>query len=204
MNWLEYEELINIDLFEERATESIYWKEEAMSLREGAEVIYDALVKANKQLREDMEKGVPLEGRNFPIAGLNSIWMMSIGYAVENIIKALVIKNTPKVSLLTNKGKLDIKYFGKSHDLIDMIEKSPQCTLFPEFSIEEKQFLSKMTYYILWQGKYPIPLEPKKMSSFNKISSEPAKCIDHGKAKLRNDEDKDLFESIFNKIVQNI
>ena len=78
------------------------------------------------------------------------------GYAMENVIKALVIKRKPK------KGPDYIDYKGhrgwSGHNLVCLLK-----SVGFELDGDEKCFLDTLSAYIIWAGKYPAPFKEEHL-----------------------------------------
>jgi hypothetical protein len=87
---------------------------------------------------------------------LQDIQFMLYSYALENYFKALIIFTDPKMSEKPAKIKTHIK-----------THKLPQLAKYAEFKLEPKEaeLLSRLWRNADWQGRYPVPLSPKKISS---------------------------------------
>jgi len=98
---------------------------------------------------------LPLSATVFLAAGLNSIWMLSVGYSVECLIKAIIIKTT-EFPIINKNKEVEKQLWGSSHNLYWIINKKLKSEYCPDFTENEIQFLYKMFMYIKWRGKYPV------------------------------------------------
>jgi len=80
---------------------------------------------------------------------LISVYYMLMGYAIENLLKGILMIQHPEY--FKPEAKLvDIQ----DHDLTRLCNK---CNIV--ITQDEANLLNKLKNYILWQGKYPIPLK---------------------------------------------
>lgn len=81
------------------------------------------------------------------------VYYMLWAYAIENLLKALIVKS--KAKSWTNKGLLTkLPKELKSHDLPGLVKKSGLTYLHGEY----EDIFEKLKECILWYGRYPIPL----------------------------------------------
>jgi len=114
MNYLEENAL---DLFKFRAGNVRLWEKQSLSLKAAADIIYSNLMDIDKKINEHLEKGTDSAYLYYPTAGLNQVWMVSIGYSIECLLKAIIITITTE-PIITSNNKLNMNIFGKKpHDL---------------------------------------------------------------------------------------
>jgi hypothetical protein len=83
---------------------------------------------------------------------LQDIQFMLYSYALENYFKAIIIFTDPTIS--EKPAKI------KTHKL-------PQLAKYAKFQVtpKETELLSRLWRNVDWQGRYPVPLSPEKISS---------------------------------------
>jgi len=86
---------------------------------------------------------------------LQDIQFMLYSYALENYFKAIIMFADPKIS--ENPAKIE-KHI-KTHKLPQLAEDAKF-----KATSEEKELLLKLWRNADWQGRYPVPMSPKKLS----------------------------------------
>lgn len=101
----------------------------------------DLIYAANKVLIK--EKEWPLKGlyRDF------SIYMMLSSFAIENILKCIIIQKTPTI---VNNGKLDERVLG--HDLLELFKNANI-----NYTSSEEDLLNRLSHFAIQAGRYPLP-----------------------------------------------
>jgi hypothetical protein len=142
------------------------WKSTSRNLKRAADKLYDffhdSSVRQNNQFIEEIQSGHKVDGsrelkgdelEDMLDGNLITIYFLLIGYAFENLLKAIIMLEHPEYF------KPNDRITGiKSHDLVRLCSR---CKI--HLQLQEKKLLEKITIYIDWQGKYPIPLDPDKM-----------------------------------------
>lgn len=88
-------------------------------------------------------------------------YMFMAGMALENLLKGVRVLTCPDLINL-DTGVLNKKL--KTHDLSGLIEdlvknhKLDLCDLFCESDFEIDEFITKLSNYVKWAGKYPVAL----------------------------------------------
>jgi len=160
-------------------------RKKTVSLKAASEKIYTNLVEISKMIEEGENTD---KSSYFLASGLGSVWMLSAGFAVESLTKALLIKTIPSsVNIIKEENgektlNIGEAFGGKkfSHDLNFLTKKvSPKYR--PKFTDEETLFMFKMTSYTTWRGKYPIPLDAPHLTYSGQGIGEPLieKIMDH-------------------------
>lgn len=123
-----------IDEYEFIAKETYGW------LHKASELIYAG----NKALIRETEGQLKGQYQNI------GIYMMLSSYAIENIIKCIIIKKNPSV---VSNGKLNTSISGRlGHDLLNLFQiASINCTE------SEKDLLNRLSHFATVAGRYPIP-----------------------------------------------
>jgi len=160
--------------FELGALLPIGWKSISLTLKHAADRLYDldhdANIRIVGRLIEELDKGQLKEGRTLEGQELEDHWDIQLisvyflltGYAIENLLKAILIIQHPEY-FKPNAKLNDIR----SHNLLSLCKR---CNIVIRQG--EAILLKKLTSFIEWQGKYPIPLESDQMwpkSVFHKV-----------------------------------
>lgn len=188
---MNYQEENALNLLEFRSGNVSLWEDQSRMLKAAADIIYPNLVDLNQRIIEDHA------GLYYPTAGLNQMWMLSVGYSIECLLKTIIIVTTDQPIIIGNK--FNMKIFGsesKSHDLFSLLKKIYHDVYKNIFTPEQNSFLNKMTVYIIWRGKYPVPKDPRDLIWYLGPDNEKL-SIDLDAAKLTGDKDKKSFEQIF-------
>lgn len=82
---------------------------------------------------------------------LSSSYMLLVGFALENFLKGIFIAREPH-----NQESLN-KMFRLSHNLNDLADH-----LEIEKTENEKEILTRLTKYTIWDGRYPTPSQKKE------------------------------------------
>jgi hypothetical protein len=195
---MNFQEAIALDLLKFRARNVLLWEEQSLALKAASEIIYVKLVESNDDIRNLMEKDMGSEYLIPSASGLNQIWMLSAGYSIECLMKAIIIVTTTK-PLITPENKFNMDIFGnssRSHDLHYLLQRKIDSPYKPVLSLEQNAFLLKMTAYTTWRGKYPVPKEPMDQLRYLGPDNEQM-YVDLGPARLSNNKDRTSFMAIF-------
>lgn len=146
----------------------ISWKATADMLKHAADHLYDLYYEASERQKERTISRVKSGKKNQHTkdnekdawdSSLIRVYFMLVGYAIENLLKAAITIQNPDLVKKADEFKLDKL---KSHDLVRLCN---MCDL--ELTDNETKLLQRLTDYIIWMGKYPVPLKksglyPKK------------------------------------------
>lgn len=80
---------------------------------------------------------------------LVTVYFLLMGYSIENLLKGILLNQKPELFQPSKR----MKGFGH-HKLTRLCDE-----VGVELQSDEKKWLMKLTEYIEWQGKYPIPLK---------------------------------------------
>lgn len=151
--------------FEFGATWPISWKFHAYKFKHAADHLYEMYYAANHRIIEKMIADIKenptsnqsrtLEGqelRDFYDSSLIGIYFLLMGYALENLVKAICMIVHPEY--FTPNKLTGIK----THNLRELCTR---CSI--DLDKDELILLDKLSEYVEWMGKYPIPLELGKM-----------------------------------------
>ena len=145
-----------IEMYEDIAKNPYSWLNKAAGLLSAAKKV---LSKGNDDL---------------PILYYINTYMMLNSFALENIIKCIIIQEAPDASV--NNGELNDKI--NEHDLIELFNDA---NILENFTKTEQDLLKRFSIFAVIWGRYPIPLtwqkykealydkkeNYKKLSSFN-------------------------------------
>ncbi len=160
--WDRLYEQLKARQFEAGARYPISWKSVSLTLKHAADRLYDLYHDATIRFLEELVKSERVEGsrilegqelEDYRDGQLISVYFLLMGYAIENLLKAILMIQHPEY-FKPDQKLVDIQ----SHDLAGLCSR---CKI--DVQQDETNLLKKLTTYILWQGKYPIPLELEKM-----------------------------------------
>jgi hypothetical protein len=120
------------------------WVTQAHRLKDSADLLYAAYL-------DDLRRF----GKTQNISSLKNLTHVIpatflYGLAIENLLKAILMKNEPD---RVSEGKLR-KWPSGGHDLIALATTSRI-----ELTAEERDLLQRLTHFIRWAGRYPIPMK---------------------------------------------
>lgn len=165
-----YKLIINLksNEFENILRDPKRWKFLALKLKHAADRLYehgfDAFYNWKKYVNSDDENMILLEGdkvydEEFLFTydmEIIPIYYLLIGFAFENLLKAILIERTLK------KEEKPITKFPnllKDHDLLNLCNKARI-----NLENEEEVLLKDISDYIIWEGRYPIPLNKQEFT----------------------------------------
>ena len=126
-----------IEMYEDIAKNPYSWLNKAAGLLSAAKKV---LSKGNDDL---------------PILYYINTYMMLNSFALENIIKCIIIQEAPDTSV--NNGKLNDEI--KEHNLIELFNDA---NILEDFTETEKDLLRRLSIFAVIWGRYPIPLTWQK------------------------------------------
>jgi len=135
-------------VFNMMASDQAFWLTQADDLREAAIIMMDA---HNQRAFTDREKSIRLRALN---VSRSNIAFGLMGIAIENLIKGTIIKSRPEH---VDEGRL--KNFPNNHQLRGLAKIAKIEMLAPEYLF----MLERLTPYIEWFGRYPVPKDSKKL-----------------------------------------
>ncbi len=137
--------------FELAATIPAKWALQAHSLKKGADILFK---KVDDDLRILMSETSTNKPQNFE-AGLISVASLLFGLAMENILKAVILNELPD-----DEKKIIIKKWpGDGHNQILLANKAKI-----NLTEIEKDILRRLSEFVRWAGRYPIPKSADKMT----------------------------------------
>ena len=162
MNFFQTDDKLKREYFDIASVDSMTWLENAELLKLSADLLYE-----NVLLTYEKRKVAQHTQNNFIIGTINhkrkeideledklksfnNTYYLLIGYAFENVIKGLSIKNNPGLSFKEIYDKHWKKYkFGHGFSDIDK-------PFISNLSSNETKLLERLEKYVIWIGKYPI------------------------------------------------
>lgn len=159
------------------------WLEMANTLKTSADTLHKEFLGANERFLKNLwensevktEKGhIKIESKGVFSSYRDSkmelypVYMSQIGYALENLFKGIIISrnwlNDPKsIDDVGDFQKLEVPIKGStkpiSIDTHDLIPLHTAADLGSRFDKGDRKVLIKLVNFILWGGRYPIPLK---------------------------------------------
>lgn len=144
-------------LFEDTVKEPSSWLRTAQSLKLAAELVIDGpLYKSHFMLMRGEDMVIPIpEDEVFAKHDLLLVHMMLAGFAVENLVKGIIVA---KKLASAKSGELDKRL--SKHDLLKLCE---QAGIEIQLDETEKNLLKRLSTYTVWAGRYPASKTNKDM-----------------------------------------
>lgn len=135
--------------YKSAASDPRQWLSYARSLKYTSELLKPIFIEEHKTPRPRGQKNY------FPIS-VSQIYLMIVGFAVENFIKGIYVILNPDIITDDRLVKLN------RHDILQLLRE-----LKFTISKEEIDLVERLEEFVLWAGRYPIPakferLIPKK------------------------------------------
>ena len=127
-----------------------------------------------------------------PPAYFQAVYSMLIAYALENLFKAIIIKeqqDTFRDQIMSNGGILPEKV--KCHDLVRLAEDAHF-----KFNVNDEDLLTRLHRNSEWAGRYPIPVSSRGLKNIKVFNTDGK---GHFTAFLR-PEDMDLLLDLVNRV----
>jgi hypothetical protein len=105
------------------------------------------------------------KGRDAELLLLMPVYRLLMGLSFENLLKGIIVAHGKPAG---SKGKLDKSF--KEHEISKLLEQldTNKCALISE----EREILKELQQYVIWAGRYPIPLTAKNYQIALAYSSE--------------------------------
>jgi len=87
--------------------------------------------------------------------------MLLTGYALENVIKALLLIKRPD---LCKPGRAP-RWPGGGHNLPKLFDEADV-----GFSSDEQRLLDRLRAFVTWRGRYPMPTKPETLMTEGALS----------------------------------
>jgi len=91
-----------------------------------------------------------------------SIYFLLSSYAIENLLKAVIIKKRRKELENTINRSIKFPTILKEHDLFKLAKRAGLLS----FSLDNEEYLKKLTRSVIWYGRYPMPINPSNFNTF--------------------------------------
>ena len=103
-----------------------------------------------------------------PPAYFQAVYSMLIAYALENLFKAMIIReqqDTFRNQIMSNGGKLPEKV--KCHDLIRLAKEAHF-----KFNVNDEDLLTRLHRNSEWAGRYPIPVSSSGLKNIKVFTTD--------------------------------
>jgi hypothetical protein len=134
--------------FEVKGESPSSWALQARRLTRAADLVFEAY---RSDLRRMQEGCSPLDLGNLETVGPATLLY---GLAFENLFKAIILT---KESAVIEDGRLK-KWPGSGHGLVGLAERAEI-----QLTTTQRDLLSRLTAFVEWSGRYPIPMSDEKM-----------------------------------------
>lgn len=132
------------------------WRRTSISFKRSADIIWEKWFNVFKRLDGDRPLKVTSQECG-DIYLLLPIFLLLVGFAIENALKGLLIAEDP--SIVESKVKWKIKSGG--HDLRELYKQTNL-----SITAEEQELLDALTQAVIWAGRYPVPKNHKNEPNF--------------------------------------
>jgi hypothetical protein len=132
-------------IYDSAAADPRQWLGYARSLKLAASVL-------QPHFDSEPETGPPERGKGFkPTVG--PIYLLLVGFAIENYAKAMSVIRNP---IVVSNGKL-IRL--KRHDLLGLLADF-------EFALspDEEELVERLEQFVIWAGRYPVPTKAENVT----------------------------------------
>src|SRR5262249_40008651 len=92
---------------------------------------------------------------------LGSVFLMLAGYELENAIKAVLLLKRPEL----RSPDRALRWPGGGHDLATLFDKAVV-----ELDAEERAALERLSAFVLWRGRYPMPTSRDRLAAGQALS----------------------------------
>ncbi|HEY4343246.1 MAG TPA: hypothetical protein VGN05_02785, partial [Parvibaculum sp.] len=106
-------------------------------------------------LHKAAEKLMKVQDGEVPLIVETPIALMLGGYAIETMLKGVIVEEGDDSAVPSPAAKKAQEFLPKSHDLQRLAEKAQL-----PIDDSDRMTLGELTKYVLWGGRYPIPLVP--------------------------------------------
>jgi hypothetical protein len=132
------------------------WRDTSERLLKSAELLWKPLHEAMGIAEKQPEERSADEKRLFSaLADHYGAFFVIAGYAVENALKARIVALHIHGGGTLPDGKAVLKIVPTTHNFIALAKRAG-VSLTPN----EEALLRRLTSYVIWAGRYPIPKEP--------------------------------------------
>jgi hypothetical protein len=138
------------EYFRSNLLDPMSWVRKADELREAAELLRPVLEVRWKEAREDPSWAFSAAAK--PL-GLNGVWLMLMGFAIENLSKACLIRALSEAQREEVERSSELPKHLRSHDLISLVQAAGLA-----IDSHEEGELKRMSEAATFFGRYPMPL----------------------------------------------
>ncbi|MCJ7508031.1 MAG: hypothetical protein MUO85_04780, partial [candidate division Zixibacteria bacterium] len=181
---LQPNQLLQAIQYSEQLADTGLWIRKADELISAANFLEAEVLKFWSEIK--IENNQPVSNPNRKC--LQEAYLLLIAYALENLLKALLIHQNQA----TLKGFLHLRIpeYLWSHDLIELASKI-------RFNIDvfEEELLLRLSRYSIWAARYPVPTGPDGLANMEKLSDGKAHFIAYYSPK-----DIDTIHNIINRL----
>ena len=143
--------------FRESETSPGAWLVSALMLKQSSDLLYEAYLGDLARLQNEQQPDVQNLGVVGPATTL-------LGLAFENCLKALIVRSL--------KEDERPSWSGDGHDLLRLLKDANQ-----NCSNAESDLLLRLSAFVRWAGRYPVPKQPHKITLQQGPYPEPTKPI---------------------------
>jgi len=90
-----------------------------------------------------------------------SIYLMLSSYAIEDLLKAVIIKKQRNELANTKNVNTKLPFMLKKHDLYELAKQAG----LRDFALGNEEYLKKLTRHVEWYGRYPTPTKSKDLNT---------------------------------------
>jgi len=153
--------------YSERLSDWKQWENQADELLKAAKLLEPHVREYWSMVTTDFKEGRysdPLKSPRTPPFNPQSAYSMLVAYALENLLKAIIIRHHQN----DLRGRLFRKLpdvVVKTHNLKDLAKKANIPT-----TLEEEDLLVRLSRVSTWAGRYPIPIEDTHLKNVETYS----------------------------------
>ena len=136
----------HIEKYEDNLLDFSQWEHKA-------DCLYEAAKPLKHHLENELERARRGEVFNYHYV---AIYYMLSAYAIENLLKGLIVKKQYDEILGTFNRKEKLPSMLDSHDLVALVKTAGMKQIFSE----DMDLLTKLGENAVWQGRYPLPMKP--------------------------------------------
>jgi hypothetical protein len=141
------------------AKDPVAWQNVSKRLLVSAEILWAPLEEAIAIAKKDAAERTAAETQRFSeLADQFGAFFVIAGLAVENALKAAILRRTIRNGAVIDSGLAALKVLPTTdHNLVLLADKAG-VALTPGTT----RLLERLSIYVKWAGRYPIPKDPKK------------------------------------------
>jgi hypothetical protein len=178
LDWKSAEAVLEAEQFECCALWPLMWKSKAQGLLVAADKIYQAYYNADKREMARLDSGNYTNGTpkgqeledSLDTMYLFPIFLLLVGYAIENLLKGIIYSKNPDLIVETNKN-LELNKNLRCHKLTKLYKEVAKVTELTALDNETEEILIILEQCVIWQGRYSLPLNLQQFKNKKQISS---------------------------------